>query len=156
MTRVFNIGYHRLWSHRAYNAHTLLQLFYAVAGAGAVQGSILWWARHHRAHHRYTDTDLDPYGAHRGLWWSHLGWMLTKPHIRPGPADTSDLKQNRVVAWQHKWFFLLVLLFGLIVPTVVPGLFWDDWWGGFYFAVFLRLTLVHHVSSIALYCCPCS
>lgn len=140
------VGYHRLWSHRAYNACTMLQLFYALAGTGAVQGSILWWSRHHRAHHRYTDTDLDPYGAHHGLWWSHLGWMLTKPRIRPGPADTSDLKQNRVVIWQHKFFFPLALAFGLVIPTVVPGLLWDDWWGGFYFASFLRLTLVHHVS----------
>lgn len=155
---VFNMigitgGYHRLWSHRSYNARTPLQLFYAVAGAGAVQGSVLWWARHHRAHHRYTDTDLDPYGAHRGLWWSHLGWMLTKPRIRPGLADTSDLKQNRVVMWQHKNYFLIALIFGLAVPTMIPGLFWGDWWGGLYFAGFLRLTLVHHsvfsVNSLA-------
>ncbi|GJE84774.1 delta 9-fatty acid desaturase protein [Phanerochaete sordida] len=146
-------GYHRLWSHRSYNAHPLLQLFYAIAGAGAIQGSILWWSRHHRSHHRYTDTDLDPYGAHRGLWWSHIGWMLTKPRIRPGAADTSDLKQNRVVMWQHRWFFALALAFGLVAPTVIPGLLWDDWWGGFFFAGFLRLTLVHHsvfsVNSLA-------
>ena len=118
----------------------------AVAGAGAVQGSIKWWCRHHRAHHRYTDTDLDPYGAHRGLWWSHIGWMLIKPRVKPGPADTSDLKQDNVVNLQHRWFFSLAFIFGLLVPAAVPGCLWSDWRGGVYFAGFLRLTLVHHVS----------
>lgn len=117
-----------------------------MAGAGAVQGSVKWWARHHRAHHRYTDTDLDPYGAHLGLWHSHIGWMLTKPRVRHGPADTSDLRQNRVVAWQHHWFFVLAFVFGLAVPALVPALCWDDARGGVFFAGFLRLTAVHHVS----------
>ncbi|PLW11236.1 hypothetical protein PCASD_21237 [Puccinia coronata f. sp. avenae] len=60
-------GYHRLWSHRSYNASLPLQYFFALGGSGAVQGSIQWWARGHRAYHRYTDTDLDPYSAHKGL-----------------------------------------------------------------------------------------
>lgn len=71
-------GYHRLWSHRSYSAHPIFQLFLAAGGSGAVQGSIRWWARTHRIHHRYTDTELDPYNAEWGLWWTHLGWMLVK------------------------------------------------------------------------------
>ncbi|EUC54182.1 delta 9-fatty acid desaturase, partial [Rhizoctonia solani AG-3 Rhs1AP] len=66
-------GYHRLWAHRAYNASKPLEYFLALAGAGAVQGSIKWWSRGHRAHHRYTDTELDPYNAHWGFFWSHVG-----------------------------------------------------------------------------------
>ncbi|KAI0685994.1 delta 9-fatty acid desaturase protein [Cytidiella melzeri] len=155
---VFNMigvtaGYHRLWSHRAYNASLPLQYVLSVAGAGAVQGSVKWWARHHRAHHRYTDTDLDPYGAHHGLFWSHIGWMLVKPSTRHGPADITDLKRNPVVAWQHKWFFTLALVFGLLLPSAIPGLFWGDWRGGLYYAGILRLTVVHHcifsVNSLA-------
>lgn len=60
------LGYHRLWAHRSYNAAPPLQYAFAALGAGAVEGSIKWWARGHRAHHRYTDTDLDPYNAHKG------------------------------------------------------------------------------------------
>ena len=45
-------GYHRLWSHRAYNASKPLQYFLAIAGASSVQGAIWWWARGHRSHHR--------------------------------------------------------------------------------------------------------
>ena len=65
-------GYHRLWAHTSYKASTPLKLFLAAVGAGAVEGSIRWWARDHRAHHRYTDTDKDPYSVRKGLLYSHF------------------------------------------------------------------------------------
>jgi len=48
-------GYHRLWAHRAYDAHPALKWFFALWGAGALQNSILIWASDHRRHHRYVD-----------------------------------------------------------------------------------------------------
>ncbi|KZT20631.1 hypothetical protein NEOLEDRAFT_1122368, partial [Neolentinus lepideus HHB14362 ss-1] len=155
---VFNMlgitaGYHRLWSHRSYNASLLLQYFLACAGAGSVQGSIRFWARLHRAHHRYTDTALDPYSAHLGFWHSHFGWMLVKPRVKPGRAECGDLQKNRVVMWQHRWYFPLAAFWGLLVPVAFCGLTWGDWWGGWYWAGFARLVAVHHstfaVNSIA-------
>lgn len=140
-------GYHRLWAHRSYNASVPLQYVLSVAGAGAVQGSIKWWSRGHRAHHRYTDTKLDPYSAHEGFWWSHIGWMLIKPRGKIGVADISDLTRNKVVRWQHKNYLALLALAGFIAPTVVAGLGWGDWRGGFFFAGAARLVFVHHVSS---------
>jgi len=38
----------------------------------------LWWARDHRAHHRWSDTPKDPYGVDKGLFWAHMGWLLVK------------------------------------------------------------------------------
>ena len=116
-----------------------------MAGAGAVEGSIKWWSRGHRAHHRYTDTDLDPYNAHQGFLYSHVGWMLLLPRRKPGVADISDLSKNEVVRWQHRWYISLLLTFGLGVPTVIPGLLWGDWKGGYFFAGIARLVFVHHV-----------
>jgi len=138
-------GYHRLWAHRSYNASKPLQYFLAAAGSGAVQGSIKWWCRGHRAHHRYTDTDLDPYGAHHGLFWSHIGWMIVKPRRKPGVADVSDLSKNEVIRWQHRWYLELILIMGLGIPTLVAGLGWGDWRGGFFYAGAARLMFVHHV-----------
>ncbi|THH02985.1 hypothetical protein EW145_g6629 [Phellinidium pouzarii] len=146
-------GYHRLWSHRSYNASLPLQYFLAIAGAGSVQGAIRWWAHGHRSHHRYTDTDLDPYSAQKGLFWSHIGWMLVKPRVPPGRADVRDLSRNQVVQWQRKYYFHLALVVGIIIPWVIPGYLWGDWRGGLYIAGFLRITTVHHstfsVNSIA-------
>lgn len=138
-------GYHRLWAHRSYNASKPLQYVLAFVGAGAVEGSIKWWSRGHRAHHRYTDTDLDPYNAHRGLLWSHIGWMVVKPRRKPGVADVSDLTKNEIVRWQHKYYLSLVVIMGFLFPTVVAGLCWGDWQGGYIYAGLLRLCFVHHV-----------
>jgi stearoyl-CoA desaturase (delta-9 desaturase) len=71
-------GYHRLWSHTSYSARLPLQIFLAAVGGGAVQGSIQWWSRGHRAHHRYTDTEKDPYSVNKGILYAHFGWMLLK------------------------------------------------------------------------------
>lgn len=101
-------GYHRLWAHRSYNASVPLQYALAILGAGAIEGSIKWWSRGHRAHHRYTDTELDPYNAHRGFWYSHVGWMVLKPRRAPGAVDVSDLGRSRVVRWQHRHFIKLI------------------------------------------------
>jgi len=146
-------GYHRFWAHRAYNASTPLQYFFALGGAGAVEGSIKWWSRGHRAHHRYTDTDLDPYSVHKGFLYSHIGWMLVKPRRKIGFADVSDLDKNPVVRWQHKYYVFLIITMGFIVPTLVAGLGWGDYRGGFFFAGAARLLFVHHstfcVNSLA-------
>jgi stearoyl-CoA desaturase (delta-9 desaturase) len=146
-------GYHRLWAHRSYNAGKFLQYFLAIAGAGAVEGSIKWWSRGHRAHHRYTDTELDPYNAGEGFWYSHMGWMLVKPRRKPGVADVSDLSKNEVVRWQHKHYIALILFMSFILPTVIPWLAWNDARGGYVYAGFVRLLFVHHstfcVNSLA-------
>jgi len=148
-------GYHRLWSHRSYNASFPLQVFLILGGTSSVQGSCYWWARGHRSHHRHTDTDLDPYDAKRGLLWTHLGWIIFKTTLRPGTADISDLKNDKLVQWNHRWYFHLAILFGYILPTAIPGLLWNDWMGGWCFSAALRLTVAHHstfcINSIAHY-----
>ena len=140
-------GYHRHWSHKAYSAIIPLQILLAFAGSGAVQGSIKWWCRDHRAHHRYTDTERDPYGAQKGVFYSHLGWMLFKKDPKElGPIDLSDLFSSWVVEFQHKYYEFFALFFGFIFPTAIAGLFWGDWAGGCFFAAVTRLVFVHHAT----------
>ncbi|KAJ3737277.1 delta 9-fatty acid desaturase protein [Lentinula guzmanii] len=112
------LGYHRLWSHRAYTASLPLQWFLIIGGTSAVQGSCYWWARAHRSHHRHTDTDLDPYDSNRGLLWTHIGWMIFKTNLRSGTADISDLKKDPLIQFQHRQYLLLTILFGIIVPWI--------------------------------------
>ncbi|KAI5889751.1 uncharacterized protein SCHCODRAFT_02635511 [Schizophyllum commune H4-8] len=146
-------GYHRLWSHRAYNASIPLQYALALAGAGAAEGSIKWWSRSHRAHHRYTDTELDPYNPHKGFFYSHIGWMLVKPRRRMGVADVSDLSRNPVVRFQHAHYVKLMVFMAFIFPTLVAWLGWGDARGGYIYAGVIRLCFVHHstfcVNSLA-------
>ncbi|KAJ1984805.1 stearoyl-CoA 9-desaturase [Dimargaris verticillata] len=140
-------GYHRLFSHRAYDAPWITRLYFAITGGAAVQGSILWWCRDHRVHHRYTDTEKDPYGAQNGFWYSHLIWMMfKKDRSKVGKADIADLKADPIVMWQHKYYPYIVLFFSVILPMGIAGLGWGDWRGGYFFAVVLRMVIVHHAT----------
>lgn len=76
---------------------------------------------------------------------SHVAWMLVKPRIKPGPADISDLRKNAVVQWQYRNYFTIALIWGIIIPTLVPGYFWGDWRGGYFYAGIFRMVVVHHV-----------
>ncbi|KAK9585430.1 stearoyl-CoA 9-desaturase [Aspergillus fumigatus] len=61
-------GYHRCWAHCSYKATLPLKLYLAAVGVAAGQGSIRWWARGHRVHHRYTDTEKGPYSVRRRFY----------------------------------------------------------------------------------------
>ncbi|CAJ0827257.1 5696_t:CDS:2 [Entrophospora sp. SA101] len=126
-----------LWAHRAYKASRPLEIFLLFGASGAVEGSVRWWCRDHRAHHRYTDTEKDPYSAHKGLLYSHIGWMLLKQNPNTiGKADISDLNSDPLLRFQHRNFLYFALGMGFLLPTL----------GGFYFAAVLRLVVVHHAT----------
>src|SRR5512147_3157979 len=97
-------GYHRYFSHRTYEAHPLVEAFLLVVGAMALQNSALQWSRDHRDHHRFTDTDGDPYSVTRGFFWAHMGWVFYKEPAGKGFANVPDLLKNRLVMWQHRWY----------------------------------------------------
>lgn len=120
-----------------------------------MEGSGRWWCRNHRAHHKFTDTPKDPYNVRKSLFWAHLGWMLVKQDkSEVGVADISDLDKNKVLVLQHRFYPHLVVA-GVILPTLIAGLGWGDWMGGYFYAVVCRLVYVHHstffVNSLAHY-----
>ncbi|KAI0478796.1 delta-9 acyl-CoA desaturase [Xylariaceae sp. FL0804] len=140
-------GYHRLWAHTSYKASTPLKIYLAAMGAAAVEGSIRWWSRGHRAHHRYTDTEKDPYSVRKGLLYSHIGWMVMKQNPkRIGRSDITDLNEDPVVIWQHTHYLKSVIAMALVFPTLVCGLGWGDWWGGFVYAGILRIFVVQQAT----------
>jgi len=147
-------GYHRLWSHRAYSATVPLKIFLLLVGSGAGEGSVKWWSNGHRTHHRYTDTESDPYDARRGFWFSHMGWMLflQNPRLK-GRTDISDLIADPLIRFQHKHYLWFLGVMAYLFPMVVAGVGWGDWKGGFLYAGVLRLFVVHQstfcVNSLA-------
>ncbi|OJJ05597.1 hypothetical protein ASPVEDRAFT_137931 [Aspergillus versicolor CBS 583.65] len=141
-------GYHRLWAHCCYKASLPLQIYLALAGSAAGQGSIRWWSRGHRAHHRYTDTEKDPYSVRKGFWYSHIGWIVLKQNYKKiGRSDSSDLDSDKVVIWQHRNYIKCALGMALIFPTVVCGLGWGDWMGGFVYAGILRVFFIQQATN---------
>lgn len=140
-------GYHRLWAHKAYEAGPVLKWLFALWGAGALQNSILIWASDHRRHHRHVDDNqLDPYSAGRGLWFSHMGWMLRQ--YRSNEADFSnarDLQRDPVVMWQHRHYVALTVFMNLGLPLLL-GIWHGDIIGTVLLVGLLRLVVNHHVT----------
>ncbi|MDH3787724.1 MAG: fatty acid desaturase [Xanthomonadales bacterium] len=140
-------GYHRLWSHRTYQAHPALSWFLAVMGGMALQNSIIVWSARHRIHHRdVDDNDKDPYSIGRGFWFAHIGWMLRD--YDSGAIDYSvvrDLEKDPVAAWQHRWYWTLVWTTNVAVPLFL-GWLTGDMLGMFLLVGVLRLVLSHHVT----------
>ncbi|MDX9874148.1 MAG: fatty acid desaturase [Spongiibacteraceae bacterium] len=140
-------GYHRLWAHRAYNAHPALRWLLALFGAAATQNSILVWASGHRRHHRHVDdNEHDPYSARKGFWFSHMGWMLRHyPAGRDDFSNARDLQNDPVVAFQHRYYIPLALIMNF-TPPLLAGLLLGDMLGHFLLGGVLRLVVSHHVT----------
>jgi sn-1 stearoyl-lipid 9-desaturase len=70
------IGYHRLLAHRSFSCWKPVEYFWVLAGYLAWEASPIWWATMHRAHHRYTDSELDPHSPRNGGWMqAYFGWF---------------------------------------------------------------------------------
>jgi stearoyl-CoA desaturase (delta-9 desaturase) len=91
VTRMFCItaGYHRYFSHRAYKMGRVMQFLMAFGGATAGQKGPLWWAAHHRHHHKFSDTPEDIHSPLKGFWWSHVGWIVCRKYQ---PTDLDAIK----------------------------------------------------------------
>ena len=114
-----------MWAHRAFKAAWPLRLWWAVVGAGAWEGSVVYFVRFHRAHHAHVHTALDPYGGD-SLLWQWMGWRLyaTPEHVRR--QDVSDVRTGDWVArWQHVLYVPIALgmTFG---PAAVAVLAWGE------------------------------
>ncbi|HEY4973638.1 MAG TPA: fatty acid desaturase [Steroidobacteraceae bacterium] len=84
--------YHRYFSHRAFRASRVVQFVFAAIAASSVQRGPLWWAAHHRNHHRHAEGELDPHSpVRRGFLWSHVGWFLTPRGFRTDLKLIPDL-----------------------------------------------------------------
>jgi len=149
-------GYHRMWSHGAYDAHWSVRLFFMLFGAMAIQNSILIWCAGHRPHHRFVDDNArDPYSAKRGLWFSHIGWMVRSyPSGQPDFNYVRDLERDPIVVFQHRYYLAIVLAMNVGLVALV-GWLSGDLWGTLLLAGFLRLVINHHatfcINSLAHY-----
>ena len=138
-------GYHRFFSHKSYEAHPMVQAFFAFFGAMAAQNSILWWSSSHRVHHKYVDQDWDPYNIRRGFWWAHIFWIFYRNPNAGNFENARDLEKNPIVMWQHRWHKWILIGAGFGIPTAIGAMFGDPiaglLWGGF-----TRLVVIHHTT----------
>ncbi len=130
-------GYHRLFAHRTYRASAPVRWALLVCAAAAFQNSALSWCADHRAHHADTDGDNDPHPISRGLWFAHMGWLVRRRASSADVSRLSDLWAVRSIRLQHRWYALIAIGMGLVLPAAIAST-WGDLWGGLFVAGFLR------------------
>lgn len=136
------MGYHRLYAHKTYTVHPVIESVLCFFGTLATQGSVLSWAHDHRNHHKHVDTELDPYSAPDGFWHSHMLWMLKK---RPemNVRVIHDLAKRPALQFQHDRYPRLMVSANLIAFLGLWAMT-GDLLGTFVIGTLLRMFFVHH------------
>lgn len=146
------VGYHRLISHKAFEAHPAVKTTVLLIGAGTFQNSALIWARDHRIHHREVDSENDPYSISKGFWYAHFFWMFFKDPPEKMAQVPADLKKDKLVQLQHKYYLPIALLVGFGLPMLV-GYFMGSVFAGLYVGAMMRLLVSGHctfaINSVA-------
>ncbi len=153
------VGFHRLFTHRAFKTGKGVRAAFAILGSAAIEGPVISWVADHRKHHAFSDQPGDPHSPHvdhghglrgalRGLWHAHWGWLFV--HTQRGSKEryAGDLIRDPVVSFVNRTFLLWVAL-GLLVPFLLGWLI-----GGTLFAAFtgllwgglVRMLVLHHVT----------
>jgi stearoyl-CoA desaturase (delta-9 desaturase) len=153
------VGFHRLFTHRAFKTKPWVRTWFAIAGSAAIEGPVISWVADHRKHHAFSDVPGDPHSPHvdhghglkgalRGLLHAHVGWLFI--HTQRGSHEryAPDLLKDPTIRFVNKYFFVwavggLVLAFvlgwiiGGSLHTALTGLLW----GGA-----VRMLVLHHVT----------
>jgi len=132
LVRMFAITafYHRYFSHRAFRTSRVVQFLGALLGSTAVQRGPLWWAAHHRAHHRHSDTPADIHSPReQGFFWSHVGWIVARANFRTRLELVRDLARFPELRFLDRFDILVPLLvipslfgLGVLLERLAPGL----------------------------------
>lgn len=153
------VAAHRYFTHKSFKANRKLKVLLVILQTMASQEPILNWSRDHRTHHKFTDTDADPYNSRRGFFFSHVGWLMCKKHsdvIEKGKkVDMSDLESDPLLQFQKKYFLPLALLLNVVIPISIVYYFGESFnaaWNGNIFRFVLLLNITWTVRHLLLFC----
>jgi stearoyl-CoA desaturase (Delta-9 desaturase) len=148
--RIFAIGagYHRYFSHRAYETGRVFQFVLGFVAQSTAQKSILWWAAKHREHHLHSDTELDVHSPRQtGFLYSHLGWIFTRTHEATDLDKVADLAKYPELMWLHRHELTPAVALALATFAIggfsglIIGFFWST--VAVYHATFCINSLAH-------------
>jgi len=133
-------GYHRYFSHRSFKTSRAFQFILAFLAMTSAQKGVLWWAAHHRNHHRLSDTPEDLHSPmQQGFWWAHLGWILSDQHNETRVEMIRDYHKYPELRWLNKHF--------LVPPTVLAvALFLAGSWEWLVWGFFVSTVVLWHGS----------
>jgi stearoyl-CoA desaturase (delta-9 desaturase) len=151
------VGFHRLFTHKSFEAKRPLKIALAVLGSMGVEGSVIGWVADHRRHHRYVEEAGDPHtpvrpagqrlGRLRGLLHAHMGWFY-KSSVTSREKFAPDLLADRDLVIVDRLFIPLATL-TFVIPFGIGYAITGRFSGGlaaFIWAGVLRVGLFHHMT----------
>jgi stearoyl-CoA desaturase (Delta-9 desaturase) len=151
------VGFHRLFTHKAFKPNRVVKVAFAIAGSLAVQGPVIRWVADHRKHHKFSDRDGDPHSPWRygtsikaltkGFLYAHMMWLFN-PEQTPQRKYAPDLMKDRDILRVSRQFPIWVVV-SLVLPAVAGGLVTWSWQGAltaFFWGSLVRVSLLHHVT----------
>lgn len=153
VVRMFGITgvYHRYFSHRTYQTSRWFQFVLAWLGASSAQKGPIWWASHHRHHHKHSDQPEDVHSPIvNGIYYAHVGWIMSSEFINTKWDLVKDLAKFPEIKWIDTYHLVppTILGFGtfflgVFLEKYYPGLGTNGWqmlvWG-----FFISTTLLYH------------
>ncbi len=155
ISRMFWItgGYHRYFAHRSYNTSRWFQFIIAFMAQTSAQKGALWWAGHHRIHHRASDTVEDPHSMKQfGFWYSHIGWIVGPDYKETDYKIIQDYAKYPELVWLNKNHLvpplilaLTVMAFGGIVNGgTILAMFSTAGFSSLFIGFFLSTVILYH------------
>ncbi len=150
--RIFAIGafYHRYFCHRAFQTNRLWQFIFALLGASAAQRGPLWWAAHHRQHHKVADTPADTHSpVTNKFWWSHIGWFLSHRHYHYNPERVKDWLKFPELHWLDRHVIIVPLT--LMTVLYLLGEMLASWQSSWHTSGLQLVVWGFFISTVALF-----
>lgn len=136
-------GYHRLYSHKAYQTNKVIEAILLFFGTLSLEGSALKWSFQHRIHHRFVDSEQDPYSIRKGFWYAHILWIFQDKCDKIDEKVVPDLISNKLVMFQNKYYPFLAVISNFLM-FIAFGYAFNDYFASFVFSFLLRVFIVHH------------
>jgi len=138
--RMFGVtaGYHRYFSHRSYKLGRAAQFLMAFLAQTSGQKGALWWAAHHRLHHRESDREEDVHSPWQsGFWWSHVGWVLSNRYDEYDPRAVGEFSQFPELVWLDRYHWVPTAAFGAAI-ALLGG------WRAFFWGYVVSTVILYH------------
>jgi stearoyl-CoA desaturase (delta-9 desaturase) len=145
-------GYHRYFAHKSYKTSRWFQFVIAFMAQTSAQKGALWWAGHHRVHHRTSDTFEDPHSMkHYGFWYSHVGWIIGPDYKTTDYKIIGDYSKYPELVWLNKHYLVPPVLLALSVMALGGIVNGGSILAMFTTAGFSTLLIGFFLSTVVLY-----
>ena len=114
-----SMTFHRLLSHKSWNAPKWFEVFGTLAGTYGLTGSSIGWVAIHREHHHFTDQEKDPHSPkHKGFF--RVQWLSM--YDTPNTKYVVHLLRSKLHVFLHKYYIpihLVICLFWYLIDPML-------------------------------------